>query len=185
VTQPAETVEQPPKKPLILYRFYDALDQLLYVGITNNPRARFGQHNSDKPWFKKVVRSTMEHFDTRAELEAAEIVAIQSELPIYNRAHSVVLAPKRIGTHIKPRTVVTDANRFPAPDAIATVGERDEEREQRLDELEARVARRPEFIPRVRCPECQMVPLTRGHDGLIKCIFCQGMWTPEELEARK
>ncbi|QGJ90324.1 G-I-Y-Y-I-G endonuclease [Mycobacterium phage Chuckly] len=102
-------------KPHILYRFYNAEDDLLYIGITNNPRSRFNQHHADKAWFKSVARSTMQHFATRAELETAEVAAIQSEMPRYNVAHVVhnkgELRPKSISR----RPISPDANKIPGP----------------------------------------------------------------------
>src|SRR4051812_15076922 len=61
----------------VLYRFFDADDNLLYVGITNSPLARMGQHLRDKAWFKHAARTTYEHFKTRADVEAAEVKAIR------------------------------------------------------------------------------------------------------------
>lgn len=169
------------QKPHVLYRFFDKDDALLYVGITNSPHRRFNNHRSDKYWFKHVVRSTMEHFATRTELEAAEVRAIHEEKPRYNLAHSVASPPDVIGA-AKPQARYTpsDASRFPAPDAIASEP-REAEHEARLDELEKLAAR--QLIPRTPCPTCDYILLTREYDGLIKCLNCLSMWAPEELPA--
>ena len=74
-----------------LYRFFDADDRLLYVGIAGNPGRRFHQHANGpdgKPWWSHVARSTMEHFDTREEAAAAEVAAIVTEHPLHNVAHN-------------------------------------------------------------------------------------------------
>lgn len=34
-----------------LYRFYDAGESLLYIGITNNPGRRLEQHSATKSWW--------------------------------------------------------------------------------------------------------------------------------------
>lgn len=176
--------QHPEKSGLVLYRFYDADDNLLYIGITNNPRVRFSQHNASKHWFKHVTRSTMEHFATRQELEIAEIAAIQSERPKYNLAHAATLDRYQAGSSPRITAPTSDASRFTRPDAIATDTATSQQREQHLDELEAAAARTATFIPGARCPECQLIPLAREHDGLLKCIYCLNMWTPEELEER-
>lgn len=72
----------------ILYRFYDAEDRLLYVGITFDIRRRWRSHSKDKPWWRDSVRSTMEHFGSREEALAAEAAAIKAEQPIWNVVHN-------------------------------------------------------------------------------------------------
>lgn len=74
-----------------LYRFFDADDRLLYVGITTSGSARLAQHSRDKEWFSTVSRATFEHFATREDALAAEKAAIKAERPAYNLRHS--LAP--------------------------------------------------------------------------------------------
>lgn len=173
-----------PGKPLILYRFYDNQDNLLYIGITNSPQARWNNHRNDKSWFKHVVRSTMEHFATRAELEAAEIQAIQTEKPRHNVTHSVISAPKQIkvADRVSYGTSSKDASTFPAPDGIASGAPTEAEREARLDALEQQVAHRAVLIYGMVCPSCRLKCVTREWDGLIKCLACLNMWTPEELD---
>ncbi len=169
-------------KPLVLYRFFDAEDALLYVGITNSPQGRYNQHRGDKRWFKDVVRSTMEHFKTREELEAAEIIAIQTEKPKYNIRHSVISPQKQIS--VGPRAIwrhSADANHFKRPDAIATDEPSIEERERRLDALEDIYAKRSMLIATWPCPDCNYILLTLQFDGLVKCLNCLNMWEPEEL----
>lgn len=172
------------KKPNVLYRFYDSADTLLYVGITDSPQNRFRSHRSDKYWFKYVVRSTMEHFSSRSELEAAEIVAIQTEKPKYNKAHTVASPPLTVGVNTRVDRLSGDANRFQRPDAIACDEPTEAETEARLDELEQTLDRRPVFLRRKACPSCDLICLTREYDGLIKCLNCLGMWLPEEMDNR-
>lgn len=82
-------------RPQVLYRMYDDADFLLYVGITLDPVARFAAHREDKPWWQQVSRIDLEHYDTRAEVEAAEAAAILDESPLYNRAGRPVYGPPR------------------------------------------------------------------------------------------
>lgn len=71
-----------------LYRFYDAQDRLLYVGITVSVLNRWGAHAVDKPWWGDVVRATIEHRSDRASALIAEKAAIINEKPLYNKQHN-------------------------------------------------------------------------------------------------
>lgn len=74
-----------------LYRFFDAADQLLYVGITDSPLRRFTQHATERAWWTQAARVTLEHYPIRAEAEAAEREAIRREYPPANIAHRLPL----------------------------------------------------------------------------------------------
>lgn len=69
-----------------LYRFFDAEDQLLYVGISWSAPARAKQHRADKDWWELVRRMTVEPHRSSAAARAAETRAIRTEHPMYNRA---------------------------------------------------------------------------------------------------
>ncbi|MFI9331963.1 GntR family transcriptional regulator [Kitasatospora sp. NPDC052868] len=70
-----------------LYRLYNALDQLLYIGITHNPTVRWTQHAALKPWWPKAARKNIEWFDCRSAAAAAEVAAIVGEHPLHNIRH--------------------------------------------------------------------------------------------------
>jgi predicted GIY-YIG superfamily endonuclease len=72
--------------PTSLYRLHDAQGGLLYVGIAGNPGRRFQEHAGTKAWWGQVSWVHIEHYETRAEAEAAEIKAIKIERPKYNVA---------------------------------------------------------------------------------------------------
>jgi len=74
--------------PHALYRFYDATDVLLYVGITVDLPKRMKQHRGSKPWWALVDHMQVEHFDSRTEVAAAEKAAICSEHPLFNDTHN-------------------------------------------------------------------------------------------------
>jgi predicted GIY-YIG superfamily endonuclease len=92
MTKPSKEIKQARKEKLLepsnqtLYRFFNANNELLYVGITNNPFNRFSGHSKDKEWFKEITHSTMEHYPNRLAVDRAETMAIKSEKPKYNRA---------------------------------------------------------------------------------------------------
>ncbi|WP_343038773.1 GIY-YIG nuclease family protein [Pseudoxanthomonas kalamensis] len=78
------------RSPAQLYRHWDKDGRLLYVGIACNFVNRLAQHRNDSAWFPLIANVTIQHFDSREEAAAAEVHAIRTELPIFNRAHSVI-----------------------------------------------------------------------------------------------
>ena len=153
----------------VLYRFYNAAGDLLYVGITNDPLGRFRGH-ADKSWFKQATSSTMEHFDTRSDLAAAEIAAIQTERPRYNKAHAGS-SPSvlRVREQAQGASIFgPDASTFRAPDSIAT----DDRSAVETKPLRLRLP--------LGCPRCYSMACFREHDGLVRCDGCLEMWDPDE-----
>lgn len=68
----------------VLYRFFGADDELLYIGITNNPSRRMDQHSQGKPWWTEVVTVRMEVHPSRSAVLDAERIAIARERPLHN-----------------------------------------------------------------------------------------------------
>lgn len=78
-----------------LYRFYDADDRLLYIGISLHAAQRASTHRRKKPWWPLVARMEVEHLGDdleRAEVERLERLAIIDEEPLYNVVHSPSLS---------------------------------------------------------------------------------------------
>lgn len=71
-----------------LYRHFNKSGKLLYVGISICALERLRQHRDDSTWFDDIATVEIERFATAKEAIAAEIVAIQKEKPLHNRAHS-------------------------------------------------------------------------------------------------
>lgn len=71
-----------------LYRLYDSIGRLLYVGITFNPSDRWRGHSGTKSWWKDVTRREIEWHPTRSAAERAEVAAIKGEGPLYNVAEA-------------------------------------------------------------------------------------------------
>jgi hypothetical protein len=69
----------------VLYRLYDEHEQLLYVGVTGDPRARWKEHKTKMPWWPEVARRHLELYDTGVEAREAENRVIGTEKPMYNR----------------------------------------------------------------------------------------------------
>jgi len=74
--------------PTALYRYYDADDLLLYVGITGNLYRRQTRHERASSWMDFVARSTVERFPDREAAETAETAAIKAEGPLFNDVHN-------------------------------------------------------------------------------------------------
>jgi predicted GIY-YIG superfamily endonuclease len=85
MTKPSPSGSVKQNAPQILYRFWNADNKLLYVGISQSFLSRMDQHQRTKTWFVEIVNITFEHFATRAEVEAAELRAIKLENPRHNR----------------------------------------------------------------------------------------------------
>jgi len=67
-----------------LYRMFAANDRLLYVGISARAVERWRPHGHDKKWWREVSGVTVQHFATREQALAAELVAIRTEAPKHN-----------------------------------------------------------------------------------------------------
>lgn len=87
--------EQHPPERTALYRFYDAEEMLLYIGISWQPDERWADHRlgARKEWTSLIASRTLTWFDTRAEAQAAEIAAIKDEKPLYNGTHNYESVP--------------------------------------------------------------------------------------------
>jgi hypothetical protein len=92
--------------PTVLYRFFDADDRLLYVGVSLEIAWRWKAHSASQPWWGSTARATMEHFPSRAAALAAERQAIFDERPLWNIAHNSDAARTRSGS--RPRRQVQD-----------------------------------------------------------------------------
>jgi predicted GIY-YIG superfamily endonuclease len=71
-----------------LYRVFDAADQLLYVGITEDLFKRLSQHRDQSGWFDQASRLVIEWYGTREACRQAESSAIKAERPLWNRQES-------------------------------------------------------------------------------------------------
>jgi predicted GIY-YIG superfamily endonuclease len=69
-----------------VYYFFDVQGNLLYVGITNDTRRRWEQHEADKPWWHLVARKERVLYSSREEAERVEAHQIRTHRPLYNRA---------------------------------------------------------------------------------------------------
>lgn len=94
-----------------LYRFYDADEKLLYVGITDDPWRRWREHVRDKPWYPQVKHQAVTWYDARTAAEVAEYVAIRCEGPRFNIAGAV----RPVAIEVRPVAVKVLAEPAPQP----------------------------------------------------------------------
>jgi hypothetical protein len=81
-------------KPCQLYRHFDKIGRLLYVGISLSAIARLSRHSHDAHWFHEIVTVTIQTYPGRPEAMIAEARAIEDEKPLHNlkRHHPQVMA---------------------------------------------------------------------------------------------
>jgi hypothetical protein len=70
--------------PTSVYKYYDSLGILIYVGITSRGVLRNREHNSDKAWWTHVASQEVEHFDNRLAALSRETQLIQQHFPPFN-----------------------------------------------------------------------------------------------------
>jgi predicted GIY-YIG superfamily endonuclease len=75
-----------------LYRHFNNVGELLYVGVSLSALQRLGQHAENSEWFNSIDRVTIEHFDSREEALAAERSAIIQDRPMHNIHHKKAAA---------------------------------------------------------------------------------------------
>lgn len=67
-----------------LYRFYDALGDLLYVGISWNPGRRWEAHRKTSRWWGEAVRAEVDVYPHEGDALEAEKAWIRNALPTHN-----------------------------------------------------------------------------------------------------
>lgn len=67
-----------------VYRFHDADNRLLYVGITKNIKQRWAGHELVQRWWHLIDRREVAWLDSREAALEAEARAVESEAPLYN-----------------------------------------------------------------------------------------------------
>lgn len=72
---------------ICLYRYFDADDALLYVGVSADPFVRRGQH-ARKDWMRELRYAEFEWFSSRSDALDAEKQAIWRERPKWNIVHA-------------------------------------------------------------------------------------------------
>lgn len=71
-----------------LYRYFDARDIPLYIGISGDLAIRDKSHIASSKWMQFTARSTIERHKTLEDVKRAERVAIETERPIFNQQYN-------------------------------------------------------------------------------------------------
>lgn len=69
-----------------LYRLFAADGELLYLGITHDPKERCAYHSHTKTWWHLVTRRVVEWYGSREEAVDAEKTATAAERPRFDSA---------------------------------------------------------------------------------------------------
>jgi hypothetical protein len=80
--------------PTSVYRYYDDLGRLLYVGVTARGHSRATEHARSKPWWPLVARAEIEHFSTRDRALDEERYLIGYHQPPYNTQGRAASIPR-------------------------------------------------------------------------------------------
>lgn len=81
---PPRRSPQGPPGHTALYRIFDASDELLYVGISDQLGTRLSDHARESEWWPDAARIEVVWWSSRRQAEAAETAAIHAEVPAYN-----------------------------------------------------------------------------------------------------
>lgn len=88
VTVPNHGIATPAAQPgmTALYQFFNEADQLLYVGITDDPGQRWTSHRlyAATTWWPLASRVSVDWFEERADAAASELRIIRTKAPLYN-----------------------------------------------------------------------------------------------------
>lgn len=95
----SEPLSAPPGMRTSLYRRYDRDWTLLYVGISDWPRERAAMHKASL-WVQFAAHGKNEWFPTRDAAQAAEVAAIHTERPLFNRRDSIPGAAARLDEYL-------------------------------------------------------------------------------------
>lgn len=93
-------------QPTAVYRFYDADERLLYVGITFHLGMRFAQHERSSEWWRFQRSVKVAWRDSRTVAAAEERTAIRSEKPLYNKSGTRVPRPRRVQVDEETRKAI-------------------------------------------------------------------------------
>lgn len=115
----SEQIDITDGEPTAVYRLYNEVGVLLYVGVTRDLRTRFAQHEADKSWWPEVARKTMTWHGKRSDALGEEDRAISGEHPIHNIAGAVPSTP-RASTDELPELWVGDGDVIAQVERLAT-----------------------------------------------------------------
>lgn len=98
------------QKPHALYRYFDPVGTLLYIGCSLEPFSRLQVHHTIQDWWRDIATVKIEWHPDWYAARRAEAVAIVAEVPRYNRLR---ISPDQVATTIRARR-----DRLPRGDGV-------------------------------------------------------------------
>ena len=96
--------EHLPVEQAMVYRFFDKGGRLLYIGVTVSPRGRWQSHKIRTHWWREVVSVSVKFYPHERAALDAEVAAIKSEKPTWNRRSVPALLVRDSCTSHESRT---------------------------------------------------------------------------------
>ena len=132
-----------------LYRFYDDRENLLYVGITDDPWRRWREHVRIQPWYPQVKHQAVTWYEGKIAAEVAERIAIRRERPRFNIAGAVRPVADEVSAEPEPELPL------PAEPGVA-------DPEPELTESVVRARRRRTMLVLLVCADWAFLPSLPG-----------------------
>lgn len=96
--------EHLPHGQVMVYRFLDSNEVLLYVGITVAPCGRWQSHKKRSAWWSLAATVLIEWHGHERDALRFEVQAIREELPLFNKRSAV---PEFMSNHCTPHTLLS------------------------------------------------------------------------------
>ena len=152
-----------PRRGHILYRCYNRIQLLLYVGMTGTPEKRLSDHQRYSQWWEFVDHITLQTVPTRARLQEAESAAIELEKPTFNVVTPGGFQAQTVLHGRSHRVLWSD------PSTFCTVTPPD-------DEYLIDMPLEQQIFP---CVECHARMIYCDGD-IVRCRLCSAQWTYDQ-----
>lgn len=129
-------LSETPSTSYLLYRFYDADRQALYIGITQSGQTRLAEHRRRSEWWPLAEYFAFSAYPDWPSLELAESAAIRTEAPRFNKAGTQWRQQAIVRLDGHPQDVAQELHRIGRPEFISE-----------LARLLARPEDFPQFLP--------------------------------------
>ncbi|WP_200309150.1 hypothetical protein [Streptomyces adelaidensis] len=103
----------------LLYRFYDAERQPLYIGITGTGEVRIATHRRRSAWWELAEYIAVSAYPNWPSLAEAERAAIRAEKPRFNKAGTQWRQQALIRLDAEPKGIAEELHRIARPEFVA------------------------------------------------------------------
>lgn len=107
----------------VLYRFYDADRQPVYIGITHTGDARLAAHRKRSEWWPLAEFIAVSVYPNWTALEKAETAAIRAERPRFNKAKTLWRQQVVLRLDGEATDVAAELHRIARPEFISELAE--------------------------------------------------------------